>query len=101
MEELIPINVVIADRNYRLKVEPKDEEVVRKTVKLINDKVFEFKRMFAGKDMQDYVSMVLLWFAAEQSQSTFGIIRQEDTLTKLNSIENLIDKILIDPNAPV
>ena len=43
MEELIPINVVIADRNYRLKVEPKDEEVVRKTVKLINDKVFEFK----------------------------------------------------------
>ena len=52
MEELIPINVVIADRSYRLKVEPKDEEMVRKTVKLINEKVLEFKNKFAGKDTQ-------------------------------------------------
>ena len=48
MEELIPINVVIADRSYRLKVEPKDEEMVRKTVKLINEKILEFKNKFAG-----------------------------------------------------
>jgi hypothetical protein len=33
---------------------------------LINDKITEFKTNFAGKDMQDYVSMALLWFATEQ-----------------------------------
>jgi cell division protein ZapA (FtsZ GTPase activity inhibitor) len=43
MSELIPVNIVIADRNYRLRIEPKDEEMVRKTAGLINDKITEFK----------------------------------------------------------
>ena len=93
MAELIPINVVIADRSYRLKVEPKDEEMVRKTVKLINEKVFEFKNKFAGKDMQDYVSMVLLWFATEQTKPTSDILQQQETATKLTSLETLLDKM--------
>ena len=96
MAELIPINVIIADRSYRLKVEPKDEEMVRKTVKLINEKVFEFKNKFAGKDMQDYVSMVLLWFATEQTKSTSDIIQQQETVSKLTSIETQLDKMLSD-----
>ena len=66
MEELIPINVLIGDRTYRIKIAPTDEEVVRKTLKLINDKILEFKTMFAGKDMQDYVAMVVLWYATQQ-----------------------------------
>jgi cell division protein ZapA len=96
MEELIPINVVIADRTYRLKIEPKDEEMVRKTVKLVNEKIFEFKNKFAGKDMQDYVSMVLLWFATEQTKTTSDLIKQQETGIKLQSIETLIDKMLSD-----
>ena len=55
-EQLIPATITIADRSYRIKLDPKDEEVVRKTVKTINDKIIEFKTMFAGKDMQDYVA---------------------------------------------
>ncbi len=47
MEELIPINVVIGDRTYRIRIAPTDEEVVRKTIKLINDKIIEFKTQFA------------------------------------------------------
>ena len=53
MEELIPVNVVVGDRNYRIRIEPKDEEVVRKTLKVINDRLVDFKTNFAGKDMQD------------------------------------------------
>jgi hypothetical protein len=53
--ELIPTNLVIGDRTYRVRIQPKDEEVVRKTVKTINDKIVEFKTAFAGKDMQDYM----------------------------------------------
>lgn len=66
MEHLIPINVVIGDRTYRIRIAPTDEEVVRKTLKLINDKIIEFKTQFAGKDMQDYVAMVVLWYATQQ-----------------------------------
>ena len=35
-ENLIPVNILIADRNYRVKISPKDEEAVRKTAALIN-----------------------------------------------------------------
>ena len=93
METLIPINIVIADRTYRVRVAPHDEEVVRKTLKMINDKVIEFKTEFAGKDMQDYISMVILWYATQQqsaqeldSAKTFG--------DSLNKIESLLDKTI-------
>jgi cell division protein ZapA (FtsZ GTPase activity inhibitor) len=66
MEELIAVNILIGDRNYRLKVKPSDEENLRKTVKIINSKLLEFKTNFAGKDMQDYIAMVLIWLATEQ-----------------------------------
>ncbi len=65
MQALIAINIPIGDRTYRIKVAPADEEQVRKTIKIINDKVIEFKPEFAGKDMQDYISMVLLWYATQ------------------------------------
>ena len=94
MPELIAINVVIGDRNYRLKIEPADEEMVRKTVKMINDKVLEFKNNFAGKDLQDYVSMVLLWFATEQTSSTIDIIKDQEISDKLSSLEAWLDKTL-------
>jgi len=67
MQELIPINVVIGDRTYRIKIEPADEEHVRKNLKTINDKIIEYKTQFAGKDMQDYIAMVLLWYATQAS----------------------------------
>lgn len=96
MAELIPVNIVIAERNYRLKIEPADEEMVRKMVKLINDKVYEFKSSFAGKDMQDYVAMVLLWFATEQTKSSRDGFVLSDTEEKLAAFEQLLDKTLAD-----
>ncbi len=66
MDQLIAASIVIADRSYRIKLQPGDEEVVRRTVKVINDKIIEYKTQFAGKDMQDYIAMVLIWLATEQ-----------------------------------
>lgn len=94
MEELIVINVVIADRTYRLKTRPQDEEGIRKTAKLINEKLVEFKTAFAGKDMQDYISMVLLWFAVEQTKPTGNILAESDAEKTLEQINSLLDKAL-------
>lgn len=96
MSELIPVNILIADRSYRLKIEAADEEMVRKTAALINDKVAEFKTQFAGKDMQDYVSMVLLWFATEQNRSGIDQVRLEEASGKLSSLEKMLDKALTE-----
>jgi Cell division protein ZapA len=88
-EPLIPINIVIGDRNYRIKIKPADEEVVRKTLKTINDKILEFKTQFAGQDMQDYVAMVLIWFATQVS-SNDGNWQQEGLKQQLDELEALL-----------
>ncbi len=90
MDQLIAATIVIADRNYRIKLHPKDEETVRRTVKIINDKIIEYKTQFAGKDMQDYIAMVLIWLATEQ-QAGNSDIHQDLLAEKLNSIEKLLD----------
>lgn len=89
--ELIPANIVIGDRSYRIKILPSDEEVVRKTLKVINDKITEFRAQFGGKDMQDYIAMVLIWYAT-QPQSDSGIdTSNKEFLEKLQKINKQLD----------
>ena len=95
MDDLIPVNVTIADRTYRVRMSPDEEGVVRNSVKLINDKVAEFKMLYSGKDMQDYISMVLLWFATEQTKPGNNmLVDTADTTKKLTHIEAMLDKLL-------
>ena len=96
MVDTIIINVIIGDRNFRLKANRSDEEIVRKTVKMVNDKVMEYKAKFAGKDMQDYISMARLWLATEQNKAGVFMIEQQETNTKLNQLENKLDQLLGD-----
>lgn len=93
MTELIPINILIGDRTYRIKTLAKDEEVIRKTLKSINEKIIEFKTQFAGKDMQDYIAMVLIWYATESSSDTNPALEKEMT-DALQKMEEQIDKAL-------
>ena len=95
-EELIPLNLLIADRTYRIRINPKDEEVVRRTAKTINDKLLEFKTQFAGKDMQDYIAMVLVWFATEQNAAISNQVDHENISGRLNTLEKMIDASLQD-----
>lgn len=93
MQELIPINILIGDRTYRIKTLAKDEEVIRRTLKTINDKILEFKTQFAGKDMQDYIAMVMIWYATQTGSETNPALEKEvgDALLKM---EEQLDKAL-------
>jgi Cell division protein ZapA len=92
MQDLIPINVVIGDRTYRVKIYPSDEETVRKTLKIINDKIIEYKTQFSGKDMQDYIAMVVLWYAT-QATTTEGQM-PDDMMALFQKMEEQLDKAL-------
>jgi len=92
--ELIPVNIVIADRTYRIRTNPSDEEVVRKTVKLINDKIIEFKTNFSGKDMQDYIAMVIIWYATQNTNIDNSSVVLEQLTETLQKLENQIDKAI-------
>ena len=94
MAELIPVNIVIADRTYRIKTLAQDEEVIRKTVKLINDKIIEFKTQFAGKDMQDYIAMVIIWYATQSVSEKNTSLDQTEIFNGLKKLEEQINKAL-------
>ena len=91
--ELLPINIVIGDRTYRIKINPKDEEQVRSTLKIINDKIVDFKTQFGGKDMQDYIAMVLIWFATQATEDKNPVAAKiiADALLKM---EDQLDRVL-------
>ncbi|TAF51272.1 MAG: cell division protein ZapA [Sphingobacteriia bacterium] len=92
MSETLPINIVLADRTYRLKVDPAEESMVRKTAELINQKMGEFRLQFAGKDTQDYLAMVLLWFATAQSNGTDALLEAKNTLQSLQELNQLVGR---------
>jgi Cell division protein ZapA len=94
MQELIAINVLIGDRTYRIKIREKDEESVRKTLKTINDKIIEFKTQFAGKDMQDYIAMVLLWYGTQNSSEMESNQNGNEIGDYLKKMEDQLDKVL-------
>ena len=93
MSELIPINIVIGDRTYRIKTLAKDEEVIRRTLRIINDKIIEFKTQFGGKDMQDYIAMVMIWYATQASADSNPALEKEVT-DALQKMALAIDKAL-------
>ena len=92
-DSLIPVNIVVGDRTYRVRIEPADEEIVRRTVKVINDKLLEFKTNFAGKDMQDYIAMVVLWYATTAAENG-GNANPQQPSAQMDVLESLLDKAL-------
>lgn len=96
-DKLIPVNVVIADRSYRLKIRVEEEEGVRRSMKEVNDKILEFKTAYAGKDIQDYIAMVLIMYATQPtSPSSAGATAATDPEAdnRLRNMESLLDEVL-------
>ncbi len=93
-DQLIPINILIGDRTYRIKSLAKDEEIIRKTLKIINDKIIEYKTQFSGKDMQDYIAMVLIWYATQAASGGNNELQQKEFSLALSKLEEQIDKVL-------
>ena len=94
-EQLIPLNILIGDRTYRIKSLPSDEQIIRKTLKTINDKIIEFKTQFAGKDMQDYIAMVLIWYATQNTDPVNNDQLEKEFSATLLKIEQQIDRGLL------
>jgi cell division protein ZapA (FtsZ GTPase activity inhibitor) len=87
-EELIPVNLWLAGRSYRIRIKHEEEEAVRKAVKTADEKIMELKNSFAGKDDQDFVAMCLLIYATDR-QGTSPFLHEE-----LTRMTERIDKVL-------
>jgi cell division protein ZapA len=93
MSNTIAINLILGDRTYRIKIENTDEGKVREKAKKLNEQLIQFKKQYAGKDMQDYLAMVLLSYVLEQKNDEKGEETPEIGLI-FDRIESLLDKSL-------
>lgn len=90
--ETIPINLWIGGRSYRIRINKDDEEKVRFAVKVADDRIAEFKNMFAGRDDQDFIAMCLLMYATDQAVDVDALTTvQKD---RLNAMIHKIDATL-------
>ena len=94
MEE-ITINIVIADKSYKLTVARTDEEKVRRAAALINERVKSYSAHYAFKDMQDLLAMTALQFATStvkyESELSY---RDQNMGQKLNDLNTLLSEQL-------
>ena len=87
----MPINVWLAGRSYRLRIKPEEEQAVRKSVKLADEKIADMRTHYSGKDEQDFMAMVILSYAADTAIESFGnpVIQSE-----LNKLSAKIDRAI-------
>lgn len=54
------IKVLIAGMNFYLRIDPKEEEAIRKAVKHIDDKLNVYREHFPGQTNEKYLAMIAL-----------------------------------------
>jgi len=89
MSNTIAINLILGDRTYRIKIENTDEEKVREKAKKLNEQLIQFKKQYAGKDMQDYLAMVLLSYVLDQKTE-----EKSEGIAEIGPIFDRIEAIL-------
>jgi len=84
------ININIAGRTYRLKVDNEEEEHVRAAANAINKKVDDFSGSYAFKDKQDLLAMTVISFVSElmklKSETKDSALISTDKLNEINDI---------------
>lgn len=90
-EDLVPLKVQIADRQYPLKVSAQETDDLKKAEQAINEKLKEFQDVYAGKDKQDYLAMCALTFANQfLQQQRQHQIADHNTARQLRELEQRV-----------
>jgi hypothetical protein len=89
-EQLLPINIWLGGRTYRIRIPVDREAAVRRSIKEADDKIIELRQHYAGKDDQDFIAMCLLMYATAEPTAPSSTIANEE----LQAITARIDKAL-------
>lgn len=93
-QDTINITVIIAARPYPLRVSKRDEAMIRRIVKEVNEKVNKFQLTYTTKDKQDCLAMALLSYAVDLQKNKTQSSDNSLLFTQLSHLENLIDQAL-------
>ena len=90
----LSIKIKIADREYPMKVEPEEEERIRKAGKIVNEKIKLFKSQFGIDDKQDLLAMVAFDALVERLKTEGGDVSGDLLKEKLSGLNSLISQSL-------
>lgn len=90
----LSIKIKIADREYPMKVEPEEEERIRRAGKIVNEKIKLFKSQFGIDDKQDLLAMVAFDALVERLKTEGGNVSDDLLKEKLSSLNSLISQSL-------
>lgn len=93
-ETIRNINLIIADRPYRLKINASEEETVRKAAGLIKHKLADLKKAYQAKDKQDYLAMAALMFCVDSLNGKGSDIASDEVNQKLGELDELLSVFL-------
>ncbi|MBO7597982.1 MAG: cell division protein ZapA [Bacteroidales bacterium] len=99
MDERLSINVTIDGHQYPMKIKRTEEEVIRRAVQLINDKLVMYKQKFSSKDKSpfDFLAMVCLDFATKYLNSE-NTSDDSDFVSELQILSGEIDDYIQKSN---
>lgn len=93
MSEELVISVEIADRIYKVRVKREEEEVFRKAVEAVKSNIKEYAKMYAYKDKQDLLAMVLLQYVTLYIKIGEEQVFSDKTLVaKLEEIDSILNE---------
>lgn len=93
MSEL-SIKINIANRVYPLTVKTEEEEAIRKTAKMINERIREYEQDYAVKDKQDLLAMCALEYGTSGETALKQFTESEELLSEVKSLNSLIKEVL-------
>ncbi|OWY25282.1 cell division protein ZapA [Sphingobacteriales bacterium UPWRP_1] len=85
------IKIIIADRTYRIKVLPEDEERVNLAAKIIKHRMREMQDMYGAKDKYDYLAMAALTICVDLLEKQEQIEKDnQETGNKLTQLDEIL-----------
>ncbi|HAA10652.1 MAG TPA: cell division protein ZapA [Cytophagales bacterium] len=91
----LAIKIRIADREYPMKVDPTDEERVRRAGKLLNEKLKQYKDRFGIDDKQDLLAMVAFESLTDKLlQEEESEDRDDRLYQKIHQLNGMLAKVV-------
>lgn len=93
MNESMNITVLIGGRPYSLSIKTREEQLIRKAVKEVNEKINQFQLTYKQRDKQDCLSMALLTYAVDLTKLRLAYA-QQGAAEKVEELNELLDEAL-------
>lgn len=92
-EDNISIDVHIAGRQYPLKVNEADAQIIRQIADEVNEKINYFQRTYANRDKQDCLSMALLTYAVDLHRLKEQV-NDSNISEKLTKLDRMLEEMI-------